>query len=474
MSKVVRQDIDNLNAVLHITIEAADYSTKLEEELQKYRKKAQLKGFRAGKAPMALIKKMYGRAFVAELVDNLLQETLSNYIQTEKLDLLGQPLSNAEQEDINFDLKELHDFNFKLDIGLAPEFEIQGLDASTVFEQQVVEVAPERIQEEIDHILKEYPSQVDAEGDLQEGDLLQFTAVELEAGDTVKEGGVQSTFSVLFQDATPALQDALKANGIGAAFVHDIYAVEKDRDEAFVRRYLLNLETEDSREIHAHFQLTLNSAKRKGSVEMNQEFFDAVFGLDEVHNEEEMHDRIRKVLESRYEGQSNALLFLKFQNYLLETNELPLPDAFLKRWILETNDKANELVIEKEYPLFVKNLQWTLVRSKLAKHYGISVTEEEIMEAFKDQVRGYFAGYSSEMLGDDFLQNMAARLMQDEKQVNKMYEDILMDKLHVAIKNTVTIQQAPVSEEAFKQLFDSASKQASAERTVLAPDDEEE
>ncbi len=331
----------------------------------------------------------------------------------------------------------------------------------------------ERIQEEIDHILKEYPSQVDADGDLQNGDLLHFTAVELQDGDTVKADGVQAKFSMLFEDATPVLQEALKEHGLGTAFVHNIHAVEKDRDEAFVRRYLLNLDTEDSRAIHPHFELTLDSAKRKAPVEMNQEFFDAVFGPDEVHNEEEMRDRISKVLESRYDGQSNALLFLKFQNHLLETNPLPLPDAFLHRWILETNDKANELVLEKEYPIFAKNLQWTLIRSKLANSYGISVTEEEIMEAFKDQVRGYFAGYNSDMLGADFLQNMAARLMQDEKQVNKMYEDILMDKLHGAIKNSVTIQEAPISEEAFKQMFDAANKQASSERSVLTPDEEE-
>lgn len=473
MSKVVRQDIDNLNAVLHITIEASDYSPKVEEELNKYRKKAQIKGFRAGKAPMSLIKKMYGRAFMADIINHQIQEELNKYITSEQLHILGQPLASDEQDDINFEAKEHQDFTFRFDLGLAPEFEVVGVEAERVFEQSAVQIEPERVQEEIDTILSQQHRMVEVHGDFQTGDLFSLHVLELDEQGNPLENGIDTTSSILFEDTTPGIQAAIATHGVGSAFTHSPLDFEKDRDEDFVRRYLLNLSADNTQPTPKEVQVTIEKVQRKGEVEMNQEFFDSVFGPDEVHDETEMRDRIKRVLESRYEAQTDALLFRKFQETLLELNPLSLPDAFLRRWILESNENATEAQIEAEYPLFAKNLQWTLIRNKLAAQFGISVSEAEIIEGFKDQVRGYFTGYDPAMLGDDFLQNMASRLMQDEKQVNKMYEDLLIDKLHVAIKGAVTIQRVPVSEAQLKEDLDKARASAAAAQTTLAGDEEE-
>ena len=54
---ITRENIDELNAVLKVKIEKDDYAEKVEKQLRDYRKKAAIKGFRPGNAPMGIIKK---------------------------------------------------------------------------------------------------------------------------------------------------------------------------------------------------------------------------------------------------------------------------------------------------------------------------------------------------------------------------------------------------------------------------------
>jgi trigger factor len=181
-----------------------------------------------------------------------------------------------------------------------------------------------------------------------------------------------------------------------------------------------------------------------------------------------MRTLIRNFLARQYDGECEALLFLDFQKRLMEANPLPLPDAFLRRWILESNENANEQLVEEEYPKFAKNLQWSIIRGKLQHQFGLSVSEEEVVAAFKDKARSYLGG-GGYQLGDEFMDKMAAYLMREQKEVDKMYEDLLADKLHVAIKQKVQIKRIPISEAAFKDKM--AELRGDAD---LEGDDEEE
>ena len=106
MSKVVREDVGNLSAVLTLTVSKEDYEPKLSTELNKHRKKAALKGFRKGKTPMGFIKKMYGRAILADAINEMIQKELTKYISEEKIQILGQPLPSEDQQEYDFNINE--------------------------------------------------------------------------------------------------------------------------------------------------------------------------------------------------------------------------------------------------------------------------------------------------------------------------------------------------------------------------------
>ena len=100
------QNIDKVSAELTVKLEKADYQEKVDKELKSLRQKAQIPGFRKGMVPTSLIKKMYGKSVIAEVVNKTLQEAVYNYIKENKVNMLGEPLPNEEkQQNIDFDTK---------------------------------------------------------------------------------------------------------------------------------------------------------------------------------------------------------------------------------------------------------------------------------------------------------------------------------------------------------------------------------
>ncbi len=469
MSNVVREDVDNLTAVLTVTLEKKDYEPKYKSELDKYRQQSNMKGFRKGRTPMSMIRKMYGLPVLSEVVNDMLQRKLFDYLQEENIDILGQPLPSKDQELIDFDVKNLKDYTFKFDIGLSPEVEVEGVSEEATYQKYTVEVSDEMIDEEIERMRKQQGERIFSEEDIQEGDLLRLHVVELENGEP-KEEGVENSFSILVDNiASETLKEEVLTGKQGDTLRFNIFELEKNADEAFVRKHLLELEEEDEREINPEFEATIEEVSRVEPAELDQAFFDNTFGEGEVSSEEEARAKIRENIVARFENQAGALLFRDIQEKLMEENELPLPDDFLKRWLKASNEEVPEEEIEKQYEGFAKNLTWTLIRNKLVKRFELEVGQQEITEYFKDRVRGYFGGQADENL----LNSMAMRLMEDRKQLESAYEDIITDKVAEAIEDHVTIEPNPITVEAFEEVMQQAQAEAEAQRNPAVQEEEE-
>ncbi|MBK9492898.1 MAG: trigger factor family protein [Haliscomenobacter sp.] len=186
MPNVVREEIDNLNSVLTITLEKAEVENKLKSELAKYREKAQMKGFRKGKTPDGMLRKLYGKGLLADIVNDSLQRQLYDHIIENKLEVLGQPLPSENHPEVDLDPIQVTDYIFKFDLGLAPEFEIKGLDASSVYEKYAVEISDERVEEELLKARKRFGKRIVSEAEIQREDMLKLQLVELE-GDSAKK-----------------------------------------------------------------------------------------------------------------------------------------------------------------------------------------------------------------------------------------------------------------------------------------------
>jgi len=450
---IIRTDKTEIEAQLAVSISKEDYEPKLKSELQKYRQKAQMRGFRKGKVPMSVIKKMYGKAMLADVVNELVQKELGNYLEEEKLNLLGQPLPAEDQETYDFDLTTLKDFDFKFDVGLAPEFELKGLSEATEFDQLVVVVTDDMIEQDLMAARKRAGKEVHPEGDYVETDSITFDAKELE-GDDLKKKGLETSFKVLISSIDDeALKDQILKSKKGEVVRFNIFELEKDKDEQYVRKYLLNLESEEiDREVGQHFEATIVDSLRIDPADLDEEFFIKAFGED-VKSEDEARAKIKEHIQAFYNRQVEALSFRDFQEKLMELNTIDLPDDFLQRWLLASNEKLEADQLEQEYPDFARNLAWSLVERNVIKQYELKVEVEEVRQSMRNQIMQYMNSFP---LPPETLDKYVDEMMQNREQVNKAYEEKMSDKVFEKIRDIVTLNPKPIALEDFEKVIQEA------------------
>ena len=190
-------------------------------------------------------------------------------------------------------------------------------------------------------------------------------------------------------------------------------------------------------------------------AEINEDFFTKAFGPDSgIENEEGMRDRLKNDLEEFYKSQGMSITKRKILEHLVDTNDMQLPDEFLKRWLLSSNDKLNEQQIEEEYPDFVKNLKWTLIKKELNKKYEINITIEDIKAAMIEKFKAQFAQYGYGMMGDMDYDGIADRMMQNQESVQKEYEELLAEGIMDKIVEEVSLKDKVISTEEYKKILD--------------------
>ncbi len=473
MPEVVKQDIDQLNAVVTVRISKDDYQPTLESKLNKQRAETHIKGFRKGKTPMSYVKKVYGKAFLAQEVNDTLQKSLSNFLEENKIDIIGNPIANEKQVDVDFDIKNPQDYEFIFDIGIKPAFEVKGADESTTLTKYKVIISDEAIEKDFENMRKRVGEQQPTEEAIVEGDMVKLDAIELE-GDAPKVGGHQSTFSYLVNMITDeAVKKELLGKKTGDTIRFNPFTMEEGKSEEHVRKYVLGIE-DDSEEVGNSFEGTIVEVTRVQEAEVNQAFFDKVFGEGEVNSEEEAKAKLKESLEGYYDNQATNVLTREVQEQLIELNQPELPSAFLKRWWQESGN-YDDAYVEKHFEEFSKSMRWTMVRQKLAEQYEVKVDYTDLVENLKNQFRSmYGAG-----LPDHILEDTAYKMLQDEQQVNRQYDQLMTSRVLEAVRGAVTLEEKEISSDDFDEMVKKlneadAAEQAEAEEKAIAPVEAEE
>lgn len=146
--KIEQSELKDLKAVVTITIEPADYQEEVTKQLKQVRQKAQMPGFRPGMVPAGLVKKMYGKGILADVLNKLVGENLNKHIEDNKLQILGEPLPN-DAETKNIDLDHEDTFTFAFDIAVAPEFDAK-LNGKNKLPEYTIQVTDEMIDKQVE------------------------------------------------------------------------------------------------------------------------------------------------------------------------------------------------------------------------------------------------------------------------------------------------------------------------------------
>lgn len=456
MSNVVRTDIDALNAVLTVTLTKDEYLTKVNKDIKRYTQRVQRPGFRPGKTPTALVKKMYGDSFVIEAVQEMMSQKLSEYLQEHKPDIFGQPVLAEKQSEIGFDPKNPKDLTFTFEIGLIPEFEVQGLDGVT-YERYLVNVGEDKIDAEIENMRKRSGEESDIDTNIEDGDMITLHIKE--QGGTLEKEDLLLSMNWL----TDEMKEVFRTQKRGDNLTVNIFQLEKETTPQYVRKYFLGLEDTDDRQVNENFDVKIKFVKRQSSAALDQAFFDKNFGEGVVTSEAEMRDTIRRGLSVNFSGQADALMLRDIQDGLIAANQFDLPDAFMKRWLRTQNEKNTEETVERGYEAFAQNLRWTLVRSKIAKSSNVTIDDEDLKEFYRNRIRGYLGGQAGAGT-EGLIESLVERVMTDEKQMSELYEEVMTEKTFEAMKSRVNIVDRPIGEEEFNSIIAAAQYEAAKAR----------
>lgn len=449
---ILRNDIDAVNATITIQVVEADYAEKVEKTLKEYRKKANIPGFRPGMTPMGLVKKMYGRSIKAEEMNKLLQDSLYNYISENKLDILGEPLPNEEDENAN-DFDNGTEFEFKFDIALAPEFEPELSDKDSVNFYNI-NVNDEMIENQVKNYAGRYGSYTQVDEAVEMKDMLKGQMVEVDAEGTIVEGGIT------VEDATLAAeyikdeeQKAIFSNSKKNSVV--VFNPKKAFENETEISSMLKITKEEAAELTANFQFEIQSITHYTESPIDQSLFDKVYGEGTVATEEEFRAKVAEGIAGSYKEDSEYKFGLDVKTMMVaKMADLVYPEAFLKRWVLATNEKMTEESVEKDFHLMLEDLKWYVCKNKLAQMFELKVEKEDISAFARRMTRIQFAQYGMTSVPDDILENYSTEMLKNQDTVRNLAEKALEDKVYNAVREKVTIVDNTISVEEFNKMFE--------------------
>jgi trigger factor len=431
------------DGLIRVKLTETDYLPKVEEKVKEYSRKANIKGFRQGKVPSGIIRKMFGKSILVDEVNHLVSHGISDYIKDKKLRVLGDPLPNQEKaRQIDWDTQK--DFEFEFQVGMVDDFsyelspKVKITSHPIIVDDKVIDETVQDMRRRFGNVT--YPEASEATDNI-------YGEITMEDG-TVKNAYIpiekvkadeQATFIGVKKDDTIRF---------------DIDRISSDEN---VRAQILNVSADEAKDVKGTFSLKVSSISRVQAAEVNQELFDKVFGKDVVQSEEAFRGKIRETIAANYQRETDHLLDHEIQHHFVDHTKIAMPETFLKLWLKNASEgRVNDEVIQKEFKAYQESLKWDLIRNKIADDHKVTVTTEEVKERAKALIAEQFGGAAiAEQLGDRFDQIADNYLAgQDGKGENymRLYNQLRNTKIFKVIRESITIDEKPVSLDEFRKL----------------------
>lgn len=431
---------------LSIKIAESDYKDAYNTKLKDQAKKANLKGYRPGKVPVGVIKQMAGPSILVEEVFSIVDKEINEYIKEKNLNIIGRPIPSEGEAQKNIDWKSQKDFEFEYDLGLVPDFDLS-ISKKLSFSQYSVKADDDKIQEVHESMLKRFGESESVET--------------VEKADVVK--GEVKALDGDFNEKLNLWLEKLKATQVktfvgkkkGDVVTFDIQKIFS-KDEALVAQFV-GISKEEAKELSGEYEMTIESITRYKDAEVNQEFYDKVFGEGKVKTDEEYRQEIGKNVTSGYTPNVEYMLFKDMRDKLISSTDISFSTDFMKRWMLEANKEASLADIEKDLTQYEDEFKWSLIRDRIVSENKIEVGYEEVRkDAYNRLLSQYFGGQQIGEEMQETFNGFVAKYLQEENGKNYMshYENVTAGKVMDYLKANVTLKQKEVTPKEFEALVE--------------------
>lgn len=455
---VTMNKLDNVNATITVALEEKDYQDKVKKTLKEINQNRPEPGFRPGKVPAALIQKKYGKSVKYDVINREVADALYNYIKENEIQVLGNPVP-VKNDDFNLDDK---DFSFEFKVGIAPAIDTH-VNKDMHVPYYTIEVTEEMIKRQDEMLRRRYGAQVPGET-VEPNALVKGVITELDENGEPKAEGIVVENGILSPQyfKSEEQRELFIGKQVGNV-VRFNPAATCDSSEVELAS-MLNIDKEQTKEHHGDFNMEIKEIIVLKPAEDGQEFFDNVFGKDNVHNAEEYQAGIKDIIAKQLEADSNYRFTIDGKETIINAiGEIELPDAVLKDYLKQQDEKLNDDNIETEYERIRPDLVWQLEREAIAKQLEVKVTREDALELAKAIAQNQFAQYGMTGLPDDVLSKYAEDMMNNEKTREQIVAQAVDSRLWAEVKEAVTVDDKTVSVEEFNALFQAPAAENSAE-----------
>ncbi len=423
---------DGLTIRLSFHFVKEDYADNRKKILNRFRRNAEIRGFRKGMAPMALIERLYGGQAMVETINELISSNLNNYIEEHKLNVIGEPLPVEDAEGKN-DFEGGEEFDFTFDIALAPKFELS-LSAEDKIPYYNVTVSDAEKEEYKKNLYKQY-ARLENCDEVKDGD---FVVADMVQGDR-KVDASYIAMNVLHDEAKALFMGKKPGDEL------DVDIVKTFPNEAD-RAAMLRVKKDELASLEPVWHLTVKEVKNYVDAVPGKDLYDTLFGPDKVHDEAEFDKAVTERMTEEFRQESDYRFMLDVREYLLNKADIKVSEDFLKRWLYQVNEgKFSKEDIDKDFPAFIKDFKWQTVEGRIMADNKLEVTKEDLNAEAVKLARYQFAMYGLSNVPEEHLKGYAANILADEKQgrriAEKAQENVVLD----FVRRTVTIENKEIS-----------------------------
>jgi trigger factor len=439
---ISRENTEDLAAIVKVQLTEEDYAEQVKKSLNDLRKKANIPGFRQGKVPLGMINKMYGSSVKAEEVNKILSNALNDYIKNEDLKILGNPIPSENHE--KFDFSNQKEFTFSFDIGLSPEIKLE-LNKKIKVPYFRIDVADKMIDDYVKDMQERFGEHNHPESIQEKSKVLaDFTQLDLD-GDPLIGGIKAESASFNMEDLKlKSVAEEILGKKVGDVLQFDPLKAFEDNDKVASILKVSKVMIED---LKANFKMEIKEITEVNPAELNEELFEKAYPSLEIKTEEELRNKFKEDAEKQFEVESDKLFMSKSVDKVIETADISLPDAFLKRWIIEQNEgKMTAEQIEVQYDSYSYSMKWQLIQNKIITENNIEVSQNEVRDHVRKYISGqYFGGMDQNDAFHSQLDGIVENVLKNEEEEEKIYNHLYDEKILKLFKETLTLNEESIS-----------------------------